>query len=95
MRRTPPPTFRPTTLLLLAWFLVFFFAFSLALVVPAMIPLWPVLTSPLPDETLTRIATQAARDTIQPRLGLAAGLALVTTAAAIWLRLLPGVRRNG
>jgi len=88
-RRPAGPEFRPRSLYLMAWFIVFFFFYALALVLPS---LWPLFSSPLDGPALQEAAARTAAEAIRGHLGIAMGLSFVTTAAGIWLAILPGFR---
>lgn len=83
--------FEPRFTLALLYFFGFFFVFCFALVAPE---LWRVLDSMPPGPEQEAAAQEAARTALQPRLGIALALALVTTGVGIWARVLPGYRRR-
>lgn len=89
-RHAPAAGFRPTITLTLVYLAGFFFVFALALVLPALLP---ILESTAPGPEKQEFAKQTARAVLGPRMGLAFGLAVLTTLAGGWLRLLPGLRR--
>lgn len=91
-RPRPSSGFRPSNTLLLLYFAAIFLFFAFALIVPA---LWPLLESPVTGPELQALAEETARTAVRPRLGLALGLAVVATGVGAWLRILPGLRRDG
>ncbi len=87
-RRMPPPP-RPVTTMALVWFAAFFFLYGLLLVAPTLLR----ATATLPPGPEAQEAVRlAVRDAIRPKLPIAFGAALVTTALGLRARLLPGAR---
>ncbi len=82
---------RPVSLLILAYFCGAVVLFSFVLVLPA---LWPLLGSASPGPEIERLAKETAHQALRPRLGLAVLLAVVATAAGVWLQVLPGLKRR-
>ena len=83
------PQFRPVAVLGLLYFAAFFFVFGLLLVAPELVKVMETI-EPGPEQQAA--AQEAVHAVFQPRLPFALVLALVTTAAGAFFRLLPGFR---
>jgi hypothetical protein len=83
------PQFRPVAVLGLLYFALFFVVFGLLLVAPE---LGNVMNTIPPGPEQQTAAQEAVHAAFRPRLPFALVLALVTTAAGAYFRLLPGFR---
>ena len=88
-QRHAAPTFAPRFTLSLVYLVVFFFLYAFILILPALLG---ILEQVAPGPEQQAAAEKAARAVIQPKLGLAFGLAIVTTAVGGYYGVLPGIR---
>jgi hypothetical protein len=89
-RRSPGTEgFRPRGSLGLVYFFGFFFLFLFLLAAPTM---WQFRHANPDDPEQKAALERAVQETVQPRLWIAVGLAVVATVAGGRLRLLPGTR---
>lgn len=87
--RRRAPTFAPRFTLSLVYLVAFFFLYAFILILPALLG---VLERVAPGPEQQAAAENAARTLIQPKLGLAFGMSLVTTAVGAFYGVLPGLR---
>ena len=90
-RRRVSTTFTPRFTLSLFYLFGFFFLFALLLVVPALVEAFQQLPAESTPQDL-EIASEVARETLRPRLGIAVAGSLLATALGAYTNSLPGMR---
>jgi hypothetical protein len=90
-RRPRPPSFQPRFTLGIFYLAFFFLLYALLLVLPELLD---VLANAPPGPEQERIAQQRVHAIARPRLAIAAVLAVLTTVAGAYYRVLPGMRER-